>query len=214
MAAVIRKQEEASGLFLVAGAVLASALLLRRCSDDRKPAVRRAPPRSRAADAEVYALARMLESESDDPKVRPLIGWITVHAARSWKKTLVRLLTGRSGQFGHQKYFYPDGRKEVRYASTAKEASPDARRLARALLEDRIRPPALLERTRPTAYVQMGRASRKKGPDGKPLQPAYDAARILKKQEKYGGIIGRVKDWFLYAQKAKPISDINDAVLL
>lgn len=215
-----RKQNAPDPLLFAAGVVLASALLARRSSAStagpRARSARSLPskPRERVSDEESYALARMLESETKDPRARIVIGWITIHAARAWRKTLVRLLTGRSGKYGHQKYFYPDGRVEIRYASTVNEPGPETLRLARELLAGRVRPPRRVEETQPTAYVEMARASKKRGPDGKPLQPAYDAARILNKQRKYGGIVARVNNWFLYAQNAKPIADIHEAIAL
>lgn len=215
-----RKQTAPDSLLFAAGVVLVSALLARRSDtstgEDRGQSAPKPPrkPPERATDEETHALARMLESETKDPRARVVIGWITLHAARAWRKSLVRLLTGRSGKYGHQKYFYPDGRVEIRYASTVKEPGPEALRLARDLLAGRVRPPRLVEQTKPTAYVELTRASKKRGPDGKPLQPAYNAARILKKQRKYGGIVARVNNWFLYAQNAKPIADISEAIAL
>ena len=218
MQAPERRQKASPSLLFAAGIVLASALLVRRTSPDRDEGKRRVRPK-RAPQAPVdeqdaYALARMLESETTDERARIVIGWITVQTARAWHLSLFRLLTGRSGQYGHQKYFYPDGRVEIRYASTEKEPGPEARRLAKALLAGRVRPPPLVEQTRPTAYVEMTRASKKRGPDGKPLQPAYSPARILSKQRSYGGIVARINDWFLYAKHAKPIADIREAIAL
>ena len=163
------------------------------------------------AERDVLALARMLASETDDTQARIVIGWITLSAARTWRLSVYRLLTGKSGQFGPQKYFYPDGSKEIRYASTAKRATPETLRIARGLLEGSIEPPELVARTKPTSYVEMGKASKKLGPDGKPLQPEYTAEKILAKQSSYGGIVGRLHSWFLYAKGAPHIGSVDEA---
>jgi len=159
----------------------------------------------------VLALARMLASETEDAKARVVIGWITVNAAHTWRMSLYRLLTGKSGQFGPQKYFYADGKKEVRYASTAKRPTPETMRIARGLLDGTLTPPGPVRSSRPSAYVELGKASKKLGPDGKPLQPEYTPERILAKQQSYGGIVGRLNNWFLYAKGAQPITSVDDA---
>ena len=162
-------------------------------------------------ERDVLALARMLASETDDERARIVIGWITVSAARTWRLSVYRLLTGKSGQFGPQKFFYPDGSKEIRYASTAKRATPETLRIARGLLDGSLQPPEHVEHTKPTTYVEMGKASKKLGPDGKPLQPEYTAEKILAKQQSYGGIVGRLHNWFLYAKGASHIDAIDEA---
>lgn len=171
-----------------------------------------APPEGLSdAERDVVALGRMLTSETDDAKARVVIGWITLSAARTWRLSVFRLLTGKSGQFGPQKYFYPDGSKEIRYASTAKRATPETLRVARGLLDGSLQPPERVEHTKPTAYVEMSKASKKLGPDGKPLQPEYTAEKILAKQQSYGGIVGRLHNWFLYAKGAPHIDSIDEA---
>ena len=172
-----------------------------------------APPEGLSdAERDVLALGRMLASETDDAKARVVIGWITLSAARTWRLSVFRLLTGKSGQFGPQKYFYSDGSKEIRYASTAKRATPETLRIARGLFDGSIQPPEQVERSKPSAYVEMSKASQKIGPDGKPLQPEYTAEKILAKQQSYGGIVGRLRNWFLYAKGAPHIDSINDAI--
>jgi len=179
-------------------------------SDDAEPT--ELPPSGLdPQERDALALARMLASETDDAQARVVVGWITVHAARTWRLSLYRLLTGKSGQFGPQKFFFPDGSKEIRYASTAKRPTPETLRIARGLLDGSIQPPELVERTQPSAYVEMGKASKKLGPDGKPLQPEYTPEKILAKQSSYGGIVGRLHNWFLYAKGAEPISSIDEA---
>ena len=96
-------------------------------------------------------------------------------------------------------------------ASTAGRAPPETLRIARGLLDGSIHPPEHVEHTKPTAYVEMGKASKKLGPDGKPLQPEYTAAKILAKQPSYGGIVGRLHNWFLYAKGAPHIDSIDEA---
>ncbi len=162
-------------------------------------------------ERDVLALARMLASETSDEKARVVIGWITLSAARTWRMSVYRLLTGKSGQFGPQKFFFSDGSKEIRYASTAKRATPETLRIARGLLDGSIQPPERVERTHPTAYVELSKASKKLGPDGKPLQPEYTAEKILGKQQSYGGIVGRIHNWFLYAKGAPHIDSIDEA---
>lgn len=163
------------------------------------------------ATREVEALARMLSSESSNPKAQIIIGWITVQAARTWRMSVFRLLTGKSGQYGHQKHFLPDGSKEIRYASTVRKPSDATMRLARGLLDGNVKPPEIIERTRPTSFVEMGKASKLVGPDGKPLQPETAPERILKLQSRYGGIVARLGSWFLYAKKAPQITNIDQA---
>jgi hypothetical protein len=97
--------------------------------------------------------------------------------------SLYRLLTGKPGQFGPQKYFYPDGKKEVHCASTAKRPTPETMRIARGLLDGTLTPPNSVRSSRPSAYVELGKASKKLGPDGKPLQPEYTPEKILAKQQ-------------------------------
>ncbi|MFO0580523.1 MAG: hypothetical protein U1A78_41660 [Polyangia bacterium] len=194
---------------LLAGAAGVLLLAARR---EAPPTAGEAPPAGLSGEErEVLALARMLASETSDERARIAVGWITVHAARSWGRSLFRLLTGKSGQFGPQKFFYADGNSEIRYASTARAATPETTRIARGLLDGTLKPPELIERTRPTAYVELGKASSKLGPDGKPLQPEYTADKILAKQQSYGGIVGRLNDWFFYAKGAPPISSIDQA---
>ena len=193
----------------------AAGVLLLASRREAPPSLGEPPPAGISPpELEVLALARMLASETSDERARIAVGWITVHAARSWGRTLFRLLTGKSGQFGAQKFFYPDGTHEVRYASTARAPTPETTRLARGLLDGTIKPPPVLERAKPTAYVELGKASTKLGPDGKPLQPAYTADKILAKQSSYGGIVGRLNNWFFYAKGAPSISSIEQAPLV
>ena len=203
--------ERREGGWLLLGGLGLLALALAPHSDDAEPA--ELPPSGLdAQERDVLALARMLASETDDAQARVVVGWITVHAARTWRMSLYRLLTGKSGQFGPQKFFFPDGSKEIRYASTAKRPTSETLRVARGLLDGSIQTPEILERTQPTAYVEMGKASKQLGPDGKPLQPEYTPEKILAKQSSYGGIVGRLHNWFLYAKGAKPISSIDEAI--
>ncbi len=162
-------------------------------------------------DRDVEALARMLASETSDSKAQTIIGWITLNAARTWRMSVFRLLTGKSGLYGHQKFFWPDGKTEVRYASTFHKATANTLRIARGLFDGMIKPPTEVERTKPTSYVEILRASKQLGPDGKPLQRETNAQRILRLQQKYGGIVGRVNNWFLYAKGAAPISSVEKA---
>ena len=207
------KASRSVGGWVLVGGLGLLALALAPGDDDGEHA--EAPPDGLSdTERDMLALARMLASETDDAKARVVIGWITLSAARTWRLSVYRLLTGKSGQFGPQKYFYPDGSKEIRYASTARRATPETLRIARGLLEGSIGPPELVARTRPTAYVEMGKASKKLGPDGKPLQPEYTAEKILAKQSSYGGIVGRLHSWFLYAKGAAPIASIDQAALV
>lgn len=204
------KVGRAGGGWVLVGGLGLLALVLAPAVHDGEQT--EAPPDGLSdADRDLLALARMLASETDDAKARIVIGWITLSAARTWRLSVYRLLTGKSGQFGPQKYFYPDGSKEIRYASTAKRATPETLRIARGLLEGSIEPPELVARTKPTSYVEMGKASKKLGPDGKPLQPEYTAEKILAKQSSYGGIVGRLHSWFLYAKGAAPVHSIDEA---
>lgn len=182
-----------------------------------EPVADRSEPSPRGlsdSELDALALARMLASETSDTRAQVVIGWITVNAARTWRMSVYRLLTGKSGQFGPQKFFYSDGRKEVRYASTAKPATAETLRLARGLLDGSIVPPSSVRSTRPSAYVELSKASKKLGPDGKPLQPEYTPEKILAKQQTYGGIVGRINNWFLYAKGAQPIDSVERAVMV
>lgn len=205
-----RKSDSAAmGIAILGGFALLS-FALAPSSDEAEHT--EAPPAGLSDhERDVLALARMLVSETSDSRARVVVGWITVNAARTWRVSVFRLLTGKSGQFGPQKFFYPDGTKEIRYASTAKQPTEAALKLARGLLDGTIRPPAHVENTKPSAYVELAPASKKLGPDGKPLQPEYTPEKILAKQEKYGGIVGRLNNWFLYAKGATPISSVDQA---
>lgn len=181
-------------------------------SPPRQPQPTPPPPvETDPAAREVEALARMLASESSNPKAQIIVGWITVQAARTWRMSVFRLLTGKSGQYGHQKHFLPDGSKEIRYASTVRKPTDAALRLARGILDGNEKPPEIIERTRPTSFVEMGKASKLVGPDGKPLQPETTPERILKLQRRYGGIVARLGSWFLYAKNAPQIATIEQA---
>jgi len=57
--------------------------------------------------------------------------------------------------------------------------APELRFRRGDVLAGSIEPPELVAHTKPTAYVEMGKASKKLGPDGKPLQPEYTAEKIL-----------------------------------
>ncbi len=201
------------GVGVLAGAALLY-LAVRSSSDSELTTIGTGekPPEGQSDyDRDVEALARMLASETRDAKAQTIIGWITLNAARTWRLSVFRLLTGKSGLYGHQKFFWPDGKSEVRYASTAKKATADTLRIARGLSDGTIKPPAEIERSKPTSYVEMIKASKQLGPDGKPLQPETTAQRILSLQKTYGGIVGRVNDWFLYAKGAEPISSVETA---
>jgi len=202
----------ATGLIVLGGlGLLAFALRPQESEHDQNEA----PPDDMSAhEKDVLALARMLASETDNAKARVVIGWITLNAARTWRMSVYRLLTGKSGKFGPQKYFYPDGKKEVRYASTSKQPTAETYRIARGLLDGSITPPGQVERTKPSAYVELAPASKKLGPDGKPLQPEYTPEKILAKQQTYGGIVGRLNNWFLYAKGAQPIDSVEHATVV
>ena len=198
----------ATGLLLVAGLAF---LALAVGPSEESPNSEVLLARSSAAERDAEALARMLSSETDDARARVVLGWITVHVARSWQRSVYQLLTGKSGKYGPQKYFRPGGGLEVRYASTADAPTPETARLAAGLLSGSIKPPELVLRSSPSAYVEMAPASKKLGPDRKPLQPEYTPEMILAKQASFGGIVGRIKNWFLYAKGAPPIRAINEA---
>lgn len=201
-----------TGLVMLGGLGLLALALLPTAGDTEHI---ESPPEGLTDQArDVLALARMLASETSDIRARVVIGWITVNAAHTWHMSVYRLLTGRSGQFGPQKYFYPDGKKEIRYASTAKRPTAETLRLARGLLDGSITPPGLIKSSKPSAYVELGKASKKLGPDGKPLQPEYTAEKILAKQQTYGGIVGRLNNWFLYAKGAQPIDSVEHATVV
>ena len=70
------------------------------------------------------------------------------------------------------------------------------------------------ERSKPSAYVELSKASKQTGSDGKPLQPETNAQRILSLQQRYGGIVGRVNNWFLYAQGEPPITSVEKATVI
>lgn len=165
-------------------------------------------------ERDVEALARMLASETSDAKAQEIIGWITLNAARTWRVSVFRLLTGKSGVYGPQKYFGPDRKMEIRYASTAHRPTADTLRRARGLFDGSVKPPEHIARTKPTSYVEILKASKQLGQDGKPLQPETTAQRILSLQQRYGGIVGRVNNWFLYAKGAEPITSVEKATVV
>jgi len=205
----MRRRADNAGVVILGGlGMLAFALTTSR----HKAALPESPPEGLSdGERDALALARMLVSETDDARARVILGWITLNAARTWRLSVFRLLTGKSGQFGPQKHFFSDGSKEIRYASTAKRPTAEALRIARGLLDGSIRPPEHIERAQPSAFVEMIKVSKQLGADGKPLQPAYTADKILAKQQSYGGIVGRLNNWFLYAKGAKPIASIDQA---
>ena len=51
------------------------------------------PVETDPAAREVEALARMLASESSNPKAQIIVGWITVQAARTWVN-IYKLVSG------------------------------------------------------------------------------------------------------------------------
>ena len=96
------------------------------------------------------ALARMLESETQDRGARIVIGWLTIQRARRSKRSLFDFLTRGRG-YGH---FQIDGRRTGRHASTFERPSAQARALARQLLADQVRPSAEIRRRRPGSWIE------------------------------------------------------------
>lgn len=94
---------------------------------------------------------------------------------------------------------------------TVRKPTDAALRMARGLLDGNTKPPEIIERTRPTSFAEIGKASKLVGPDGKPLQPETTPERILKLQSRYGGIVARLGSWFLYAKNAPQLTSIDQA---
>lgn len=143
------------------------------------------------------ALARMIESESDDPAVRIVVGWMASEAARRRHQSVYRRLTGVSGQYGPQKLG-----GVIRYASTRKRPSPEARHLARDLLAGAVQPSRAIRAHGLSSWVEVGvRGNRSQ---------SLTAQRVLDKQggpDGYGGIYGRIEgtNWYLFDPKAPPL---------
>ncbi len=144
------------------------------------------------------ALARMMHSESDNPDVQVVVGWMAMEAARRRGVSVFQRLTGRSGKYGPQVL---EG--AVRYASTRKKTTPETRRLAQDLLAGRVLPARAIRRWGLSAWVEKGVSG-------------YTAQKLLDNQygpegqaggktdDGYGGIFARVAGtrWYLYNPRA------------
>lgn len=161
---------------------------------------------------ELLALARCLASESGDPTVQIAIGWIVVQTARRRKQSIHALLTAGLG-YGPQKVFV-EGVARIRFASTDKPATEATQLLAQALLSGQIAPPTDFTQAAPTSFVHKSKASKRIGTDGKPLQPETTAARILALQTDFGGLVGRIGDWFFYRHHAAKVAALDGLVRL
>lgn len=146
------------------------------------------------------ALARMLASETEDPGVRVVLGWIAIQAAARKRRTVASLLTGNTGHYGPQRR--EDGR--ILYASTRKPATDKTRELAGMLLRGEVEPSAAVRAHRPGAWVE-----------GRP-QGLRDA-QLLGLQARFGeGIYGRIAGtaWYLYSEDAPAVTDLGSVPAL
>lgn len=177
------------------------------------------PPRLKASTEptveptdDLIALARCLASESGDPTVQIAIGWILLATARRRKTSVHELLTAGLG-YGPQKVFI-DGSARIRFASTDKPPTQGTLLLAQALLAGQVAPPPDFIREAPTSFVHKSKASKKLGADGKPLQPETPPARILALQSDFGGLVGRIGEWFFYRLQAAPVAALDGLLRL
>ena len=195
---------------VLGGAAVLTVFGLLLVGDPPRPKVRPEPtaePRD-----ELVALARCLASESGDPTVQIAIGWIVLATARRRKVSVHELLTAGLG-YGPQKVFI-DGSARIRFASTDKQPTQATLVLALALLSGRVAPPPDFTRVAPTSFVHKSKASKKLGADGKPLQPETPPARILALQTDFGGLVGRIGDWFFYRHHAAPVATLDGLIRL
>ena len=177
------------------------------------------PPEPKASAAatdeppdELLALARCLASESSDPTVQIAIGWIVLMTARRRKVSIHELLTAGLG-YGPQKVFV-EGSARIRFASTDQAPTQTTLLLAQAILAGQVAPPTDFTQAAPTSFVHKSKASKRLGADGKPLQPETTAARILALQSDFGGLVGRIGDWFFYRHHAAPVAALDGLVRL
>ncbi len=164
-----------------------------------------APPPSPPDDIE--ALARCLRSEDDDPSIQIAIGWIVIQTARRRRVSLYELLTAGHG-YGPQKIFV-SGRTVIRFASTEKPATDSTMLLAAALWAGTVEPPKRFQQEAPTSFVERSKASKRLGPDGRPLQPETTLQRIVALQSYFGGLIGRMGRWYFYRNRAPPVENAD-----
>ena len=151
-------------------------------------------PAVRPVLSDEEALARMLASETEDPGVRVVLGWIAIQAAARKRRTVASLLTGNTGTYGPQKR---EGR--ILYASTRKPATDKTRELAGMLLRGEVAPSAAVQAHRPGAWVE-----------GRP-QGLRDA-QLLGLQARFGeGIYGRIAGtaWYFYSEDTPAVSDLG-----
>ena len=85
---------------------------------------------------------------------------------------------------------------------------------AQAILAGQVAPPMDFTQAAPTSFVHKSKASKRLGADGKPLQPETTAARILALQSDFGGLVGRIGDWFFYRPHAAPVAALDGLVRL
>ena len=156
-----------------------------------------------SAQREIEALARMLVSEDPRPRIELVIGWTTMMQASRWGLSVHRLLTGKVGKYGPQVLG-----GEVRYAATAKPATPAALRLAEQILSGEVLPSQQIQDHGPGSWVEAG------------IQ-GYTAQKILSRQlhqkgskkglPDFGGIWGRLEGtkWYLYNARS-PVLPLPD----
>ncbi len=155
---------------------------------------------------EIEALARCLASEDADPTILVAIAWLCIQVARRRKTSMLALLTSGLG-WGPQKVWV-NGKSVIRFASTDKPPTDLTMLLAAAVLSGAVEPSSKFRAAAPTSFVEKTGASRRIGPDGRPLQPETKDDRLIALQEEFGGLVGRIGRWYFYRLRAPPQATI------
>jgi len=172
----------------------------------RSPTPPTSTPPTPTPPTDTEALARCLASEDADPTILVAIAWLCIQVARRRKTSLLALLTSGLG-WGPQK-IWVNGKSVIRFASTDKPPTDLTMLLAAAVLGGAVEPSSKFRAAAPTSFVERTGASRRIGPDGRPLQPETREERLIALQEEYGGLVGRIGRWYFYRLRAPPQATI------
>ena len=164
------------------------------------------PPTPPTPPTDTEALARCLASEDADPTILVAIAWLCIQVARRRKTSILALVTSGLG-WGPQK-IWVNGKSVIRFASTDKPATDLTMLLAAAVLGGAVEPSSKFRAAAPTSFVERTGASRRIGPDGRPLQPETKEDRLIALQDEFGGLVGRIGRWYFYRLRAPPQATI------
>ncbi len=158
------------------------------------------------------ALARCLASEDADPTILVAIAWLCIQVARRRKTTILALVTSGLG-WGPQK-IWVNGKSVIRFASSDKPPTDLTMLLAAAVLGGAVEPSSKFRTAAPTSFVEKTGASRRIGPDGRPLQPETGEDRLIALQAEFGGLVGRIGRWYFYRLRAPPQASVTALPIL